>query len=291
MESKDIKVHIDTINYILPNLPFLLKSKRSALLASALSTLLYGIKDSAERVENLLTEFSTEESQYNLTKRNVEEAKRMQHFLLPAYENRLAGYIPQATLGIWSILDAAHRFFLVYKEVSMEFTDPDYLDSIEKIKFIRNTFQHLDERLKEYYGLPDIGDSIFGDFSWRFRATLDSPEQIFLCKSGVTLGTSSLDGMDFTPSPESEYPTVGIYDVNINYVKQIPGSKKDGVYQYEKLTLSISKVISFINLATNAFDNMIRFKWGHDLGVAPLSPQEMLKRPMNGMPPFITKIN
>jgi hypothetical protein len=139
------------------------------------------------------------------------------------------------------------------------------------IKLVRNSLQHIEDRLDEYF--MSVGDSLFGNLYWRFRSDDSKVDSYFTLTSGITSGISNFTGGTTVESETGEY--IGVYDVYYAFV--IKKGK-----QTETISIWLDKAVSFasqliMSLEAGINDGLSRFQKDN--------PGDAL--PMIAVPPLI----
>lgn len=292
---KTLEIRLDSFNSLLPDAPYLFSGKDKALLLDALVTLAFGLQQSVKRVEEQLIALVSDDSEYarlsNLA--NGQPANPFKDMLV----KDLASFIPRVTMDIWSVLDISRRLFIIVRKLGLKSMQPSAIAMEENVKGVRDSFQHLDERLTEYYQQHQVGDSIFGDFSWRYRPEREAAEQVYLCKTGMTRGTNDLSKIFIQPStePNESSHKTGVYDLSISYIKRVIINKKKKIVQHQSVVVSISELVDIINSMLQGFDMTYRMGFAQHLGIVPPSPSTSVQRLLSqlnrdGIPPRIVQI-
>ncbi|AWM35130.1 hypothetical protein [Hymenobacter nivis] len=145
----------------------------------------------------------------------------------------------QAIADAWTIIDCVHRageLFLIAKVAVNR--DEDAL--LKSIKTIRNSYQHANERIEEYFSSK--GGSVFGDLSWYYHPDLfrPGPFEGVLYEYIMQTGITHKDEFEVTSGDPEQLKFVDIISfVRIHYVTK---SKS-------KLTVSLDDASALINRA------------------------------------------
>jgi hypothetical protein len=210
--------HVHTLHQV----PYVAPEKKVAILSEAFFTLVQYLQETCARLEEKLITCS---------KLDLEAHKSF----------------PNPSLDIWSVLDTVRRIFPIIEQLGIVVSSSAYVRLQEDVKGIRDSFQHLDERLIDHYQQPLIGASIFGDFSWRYRSSLEELERLYICKSGITIGQDQLHETVVDYKPIDNSSQVGIYSLGIRYVIRVTLNQKKKQYEYKTVSICLDELIDFIN--------------------------------------------
>jgi hypothetical protein len=170
------------------------------------------------------------------------------------------------------LIDADRLFKIVKKYIDIYQSETDNLSLISAIQLVRNSHQHIEDRIDEYF--VGTGDSIFGDLIWRFRANASDNETYCTMISGITFGKTDAPDMDMRKEPAHPSHS-GAYDIYYSYV--VRKNK-----QIEKILLPIDRIVNLVNgfILTTEQDLVIKYqKFKEDNKTEEL--------PAFGMPPIV----
>ena len=89
----------------------------------------------------------------------------------------------------WAIIDNSARLNRLLKALATKVVDADLQTMLDEIHTVRNTFQHIDERIEEFF--VDNGGALLGYLTWFFIID-DKNINMFMVKSGIdNKGTST----------------------------------------------------------------------------------------------------
>jgi len=128
--------------------------------------------------------------------------------------------ITSAIADVWNIIDSIRRIELIYKFLPIK-TTGRLLILVEKIKMVRDSYHHIDERINEHYS--KVGGSVYGDLKWRYRPDKDSQEVLNMMLASAHHITEQSKGRNMGQVEKEEFKdNVGIYDVQLIHI----GKKK-----------------------------------------------------------------
>lgn len=166
---------------------------------------------------------------------------------------------PDIFLDVWSVINNSVIF---YKISSRQFNlknDEPYFQEILKAKFLRDSNQHIDERLSEV--LKHENYPVYGRLSWSKKYSGNNDIKISAIYSGSFTHRNNIS-MTLTSAVEDELDNT-IQQIEFTGIAR-KGKKPD--FYFEEQKLSINKLIHDLKWWTNHFDNQLEnlFK-GHDL--------------------------
>ena len=143
---------------------------------------------------------------------------------------------PKIFADVWTIISNATIFRnLIVRYFDLE-TDEPMLEELEKAKKLRNSYQHIDERISEILTLNDL--PIYGSLSWVRNIPESNKFQQFMLYSGVfTNHKKSVGGQMVKPNKEIE-------NKEINEIIFESITRQGG--NFPKVTVSIKKLITDI---------------------------------------------
>lgn len=158
---------------------------------------------------------------------------------------------PEIFLDSWSIINSSVIF---YKVISREFEisdKEDHFQEIIKAKHLRDSNQHLDERLQQVYKTSDY--PIYGRLSWKKNYLPSNKFAVSVIYSGT-----------FTNKPDISNLVSNIIEPELNdTIQQIiftgvarKGSNKSNYYEEDKV--SINRIIMDLTRWANGFDRNIK---------------------------------
>ncbi len=141
---------------------------------------------------------------------------------------------PKIFADVWSILNNASIFLnLIERHFDID-KDEEYLVELKKAKNLRNSNQHIDERISEVFTFEDL--PIYGSLSWIRNIPETNKFQQFMLYSGVfTNHKKSFGGQMITPNKvfeENEITEIIFESV----------TKKNKI-EFPQVTVSIKKLI------------------------------------------------
>jgi len=202
-----------------------------------LRLLLIAMKDTTTRLNKRLKTYSEKYYQENAS---VEEEVDWNN---PLSKMSDTGLIMS---DIWNLIDTTHRLGEILKRMRFIPVSTSFNNMLFEIKVIRDSYQHLDERVRDFFGEEHCKDSVFGNITWRFRPNKSQVAFSFYLVSGITfesIGIPPRDGTWITPSNFVDHE--GVFDLNIMYVKR-KGTVKDK--SHESATINIDNIVGQINL-------------------------------------------
>jgi hypothetical protein len=220
---------------ILFHLPLLHPDPKQARLNDTLIFLILNIRDACTRLEAQL------------------EAVSNGHVALPA--------IGLITMNIWTVLDTFRRMEPVLKGLGANMSpillNADAQQLQRDVKEVRDSFQHLDERLGDYYTQATVGTSVFGDFRWHYRPNLTDAPRAYLCLSGTI--RNKIDMTDQPPlgSLPVTDGEAGIFDLSIIYLKRTVVNFKQKQFTYSLVNVSIDAIITILNKLVQASEKNV----------------------------------
>jgi len=155
---------------------------------------------------------------------------------------------PKIFADVWTIISNATIFLnLITRHFNLE-DNEEQLSELKKAKNLRNSFQHIDERISEVLTLNDL--PMYGSLSWIRNVPETNKFQQFMLYSGVfTNHKKSVGGKMITP--KSEIRADEIEDIIFESV-----TKKNKT-EYPQVTVSIKKLILDIQNWITHFEKQI----------------------------------
>lgn len=154
---------------------------------------------------------------------------------------------PKIFADVWTIISNATIFMnLITRHFDLE-TDEPMLTELNKAKKLRNSYQHIDERISEVLTLNDL--PMYGSLSWIRNIPNSNKFQQFMLYSGVfTNHKESVGGQMITPTME-----IGIDEIDEIIFESITKQGRN----FPKVTISIKKLISDIQNWIGHFEKQI----------------------------------
>ena len=155
---------------------------------------------------------------------------------------------PNIFADVWTLISNATIFLnLIVRHFDLE-DDEEHLLELKKAKNLRNSFQHIDERISEVLTLNDL--PMYGSLSWTRNIPDTNKFQQFMLYSGVfTNHKKSVGGKMI--SPKMEMGTDEIEEIIFVSVTKINKT------EYPKVTVSIKKLIFDIQNLIKHFEKQI----------------------------------
>jgi hypothetical protein len=94
--------------------------------------------------------------------------------------------LPAVFINVWNIFDNVQRFIKLY-ELLPSTSKHNVLNSIRKVRDIRNTFAHLDERIDSL--LIETNTPFYGALTWEYRNDDTKKIEGLIAISGIHYGT------------------------------------------------------------------------------------------------------
>ncbi|WP_277226934.1 hypothetical protein [Hymenobacter sp. YC55] len=174
---------------------------------------------------------------------------------------------------IWSIIDNTRRLLPLFEIVGLKINDVRHIKILADIKELRDSFHHLEERIKLYF--KDNGDSLFGQIYWQSREDGQERAITHIARSGILLGPSQV-----TEQPVKLYikgtrfaNALGVFNLNLVYVIKETFNKKTREMTFKRIEVNIDNLIDFLKItfpiiessviqatATAALENNIQIK-------------------------------
>ena len=158
---------------------------------------------------------------------------------------------PNLLLDTWSIINNSYMFGkIINKELNIKFDDYKFLE-INKIRDLRDSNQHLEDRINQTLSVEDF--PIFGFLSWRklYSGTND-------CVFSTIYSGSFTNKKKLNMSIKNilyKEPNEIIQMIEFTNVIRV---KKNGVYSFVEQSISISKLISDLIEGINILDNQVK---------------------------------
>lgn len=154
---------------------------------------------------------------------------------------------PKIFADVWTILSNATIFMnLIVRHFNLG-ADEEMLSELKCAKKLRNSYQHIDERISEVLTLNDL--PMYGSLSWTRNIPNSNKFQQFMLYSGVfTNHKDSVGGQMITPTME-----IGIDEIDEIIFESITKQGQD----FPKITISIKKLILDIQSWIEHFEKQI----------------------------------
>lgn len=159
---------------------------------------------------------------------------------------------------VWTIINNATIFLnLITRHFNLA-DNEEQLSELKKAKSLRNSFQHIDERISEVFTLNDM--PVYGSISWIRNIPKTNNFQQFILYSGVfTNHKKSIKG--HLIMPKKEIGTHEIEDIIFNFVT------KKNKEEYPQVTISIKKLILDIQNWITHFEKQIEEQLEQHVGM------------------------
>jgi hypothetical protein len=151
---------------------------------------------------------------------------------------------------VWTIIDHSKRVLRFVEIIGIAF-DSATIDSIagtaDLLTKARDSFQHLNERIKQYYALNH--GSLNGDLSWYFReANSTKVTSCFLSSAASSRPAQRVDGVRIISTEPilieaKENEEIGISELSLHFVKS--ENKQKGPFTYS--IVSIDEIAGLMN--------------------------------------------
>lgn len=206
--------------------------------------------------------------------KHMEAVSRRLHDRILSYsQNDEYLSIQVAIAEVWELMDAmrrAHRFWPIVKITA----DDTARRVLADIKDVRDSFQHLDERLEHYF--QNAGDSVFGDIFWRYRPAAGESEQVITWATGVTIGSANFTKAGIRVNDERFLDRTGIYDFNLIYIKKepTPKNRKNHAPKHKYIQVSLDEAAGVFNEAIQRLEaqsDQLLVQWQLEAGPVPLT--------------------
>lgn len=164
---------------------------------------------------------------------------------LPKSENE---NYPRIFADVWTIISNATIFLNLITRYFDVNQNEVVLNELNKAKRLRNSYQHIDERITEILTLNDL--PIYGALSWVRNVPNSNKMQQFILYSGVfTNHKESIGGQISTPRKEEKTNEIdGILFESIT---------KSGKNKFPKILISINKLMLDINNLIDHFEKQL----------------------------------
>lgn len=154
---------------------------------------------------------------------------------------------PKIFSNVWVIINNASIFRnLICSHFDILNTDSS-LTEFNKAKKIRNSNQHIDERISEILSLKDL--PIYGSLSWYRNIKNTNKIQQFFLYSGTFTHQNNVGGEIIIPSNESSYREID--ELIFTYVT------KQNQKSYPEITISLYKIMEDLKIWIEHFEYQI----------------------------------
>lgn len=155
---------------------------------------------------------------------------------------------PKIFADVWTIINNSTIFLnLITRHFDLE-DDEEHLLELKKAKRLRNSIQHIDERIAEVLTLNDL--PIYGSLSWFRNIPETNKFQQFMLYSGVfTNHKTSIGGQMIMPKME-----IGTHEIEDIIFESVTKTNKT---EYPQVTVSIKKLILDIQNCIAHFEKQI----------------------------------
>ncbi|SFQ82171.1 hypothetical protein [Hymenobacter arizonensis] len=241
-------------------IPFLHPNKKTALAYNALATVLAGLEAVSHRLHERVLVYSAASEE----------------------DNRWFN-VQVAISEVWEIMDAMRRAQRFWPFVKLSGADVQTRRIMGDIKDIRDSFQHLDERLEHYF--QNAGDSVFGDIYWRYRSQAGANEEVFTWATGVTRGPADFTKAKVQPNDVRFLNCTGVYDFNLIYIKREPGQKGNKIPKHAYIQVSLDEAADIFNRVILQLEQQstgLLQQWQREHG-----PDGI---PQHGLPPIVIRL-
>lgn len=169
---------------------------------------------------------------------------------LPEKETINPYEFPKVFLDVWSIINNSVVFKkIICREFNLKQDEP-YLTEINKAIHLRNSNQHLDERLSQVLSKEDI--PVYGILTWRKNFPSTNHSVIASIYSG-TFTNKKKASMEISNQSKSE---LNDFIQRIELTSVIREGKK-GAYTFREEKVLINSIIEELKWWTNHFDKQI----------------------------------
>ncbi|MBL1232112.1 MAG: hypothetical protein COA31_005300 [Flavobacteriales bacterium] len=157
---------------------------------------------------------------------------------------------PEIFLDVWSLINNSVIFYKVSsREFNLKNEEP-YFQEILKAKSLRDSNQHIDERLSQV--LKTENYPIYGSLSWKKRYSENGEIKVSTIYSGLFTHRNKVS-MTLTNSVEDELD---------EFIQQIEftGIARKGIrpdFYFEEQKISINKLVQDLKWWTNHFDQQL----------------------------------
>lgn len=157
---------------------------------------------------------------------------------------------PEIFLDVWSLINNSVIFYKISsKEFNLKNEEP-YFQEILKAKSLRDSNQHIDERLSQV--LKTENYPIYGSLSWKKRYSESDEIKVSTIYSGLFTHRNKVS-MTLTNSVEDELD---------EFIQQIEftGIARKGIrtdFYFEEQKISINKLVQDLKWWTNHFDRQL----------------------------------
>ena len=219
-------------NSTFAQLPFLIEDTKQALAVDALDFIFNSLHENTERLEAKIILLSKAEGD----------------------GTRNQSTVRTTIADVWSMIDNAFRATELLKHLDYPFDATD-LNFIKEIKAIRNSYQHLNDRIKEHF--IDNGGSVFGELTWFHRSLRHEGLWHSVLMSGVIV--KRVDGgfeNTFTIGGDSGDDGIpGVFRVRLLYVikpkPKDPNTLKT-VTELDAIAAFVNKIIARLEHSANS---------------------------------------
>lgn len=209
-------------NSTFAQLPFLIEDTKQALAVDALDFIFNSLHENTERLEAKIILLSKAEGD----------------------GTRNQSTVRTTIADVWPMIDNAFRATELLKHLDYPFDATD-LNFIKEIKAIRNSYQHLNDRIKEHF--IDNGGSVFGELTWFHRSLRHEGLWHSVLMSGVIV--KRVDGgfeNTFTIGGDSGDDGIpGVFRVRLLYVIKLNGPNTKTVTL--KTVTELDTIAAFVN--------------------------------------------
>lgn len=168
-----------------------------------------------------------------------------------AFHNQVKPNFPVLFSDTWTIIQSLATFIkIVSNQFEIDFNDPLF-DEIRYTKYLRDTNQHIDERITEILSREDL--PVYGILSWYAQKQIDSSGGIITTLySGTITNKKSLKVDVVNPSGKENSDTIN--DIEFTAISK-PKRKKE---EYIQQKVNINDLIKSTNNIIDHLEKQIR---------------------------------
>ncbi|TCC97188.1 hypothetical protein [Pedobacter hiemivivus] len=217
----------DSNNILLVNAGTLQDPKES-IAVDALRVIFIAIRETSERLEQRIL--------FNSKTGNTENNYRYTEY----------GSIIGET---WQLIDSIRRLeqLLPYIPGISKHLSHSLAEAFNQIRLVRNSFQHLDERIERHFS--NVGGSVFGDLIWRYREEKNERESLNCLVSGVNRHKKHTE-LGMGPENPEFKDNIGVYDLWLLYIK------KDGAEVRISIDQAILKITALLDFLEDKYSRV-----------------------------------
>lgn len=224
------------------------ENRIQALAIDAIRVILHSLEESTSRLENKLVAYSLRSIQgFSINNQSVNDINKSN---ISDSSSILS--------EIWTIIDNAHRLSELIGRIKGLSIHREYSLLMNDIEDVRHSFQHLNERVKEYFNDETSQDCVFGNIYWRYRENISSQVFTNYLITGFLFNQVSLPPQDnLFENPLKYKKSIGVYDLNIMYVRK---DGKDASATHTRVVINIDDIVKGINLISKRIKDICIIK-------------------------------